>query len=51
MSLVTGLHPETIRRGQAELAAGLAERPRDRVRLPGAGRPPVEKKFPGSGGA
>ena len=51
MSLVTGLHPETIRRGQAELAAGLTTRPSDRVRLPGAGRPPVEKKHLGSSGA
>jgi hypothetical protein len=48
MSLVTGLHPDTIRRGQAELVSGLAERPRDRARLPGGGRPPVEKKRPRS---
>ncbi len=47
MSLVTGLHPDTIRRGQAELASGLAERPTSRARLPGGGRPPVEKKRPG----
>ena len=48
LSLVTGLHPDTIRRGQAELASGLAERPTDRTRLPGGGRPPVEKKRPRS---
>jgi len=48
MSLVTGLHPDTIRRGQAELASGLAERPTNRARLPGGGRPPVEKKRPRS---
>jgi len=48
LSLVTGLHPDTIRRGQAELASGLAERPTGRARLPGGGRPPVEKKRPRS---
>ena len=48
MSLVTGLHPDTIRRGQEELASGLAERPTSRTRLPGGGRPPVEKKRPRS---
>jgi len=48
MSLVTGLHPDTIRRGQEELASGLVERPTDRTRLPGGGRPPVEKKRPRS---
>ena len=41
---ITGLHPETIRRGRDELAAGLDSRPCDRVRLPGGGRPRVEKK-------
>jgi hypothetical protein len=44
VSLVTGLHVDTIRRGREELAAGLADRPADRVRKPGAGRPPVQKK-------
>jgi hypothetical protein len=44
MNLVTGLHPETIRRGQAELAAGLAERPCNRVRLPGPVGRRSEKK-------
>ncbi len=42
---ITGLHPETIRRGRDELADGLANRPSDRVRLPGGGRPRVEKKI------
>lgn len=51
MSLVTGLHPDTIRRGQEELASGLAGRPLDQVRLPGGGRPPVEKKRPRSSNA
>jgi hypothetical protein len=44
MSDISGLHPETIRRGQRELAQELAERPRERVRLPGGGRPATEKK-------
>jgi hypothetical protein len=48
MSLVTGLHPDTISRGQAELAGRLEGRPTDSVRLPGAGRPCVEKKRPRS---
>ncbi len=43
VALITGLDEKTIRRGRAELAAGLAEQPPDRVRRPGGGRPPVEK--------
>ncbi|MEO8164943.1 MAG: hypothetical protein ABI619_06055 [Betaproteobacteria bacterium] len=42
---ITGLHPETISRGIAELEQGLIGRPTDRVRLPGGGRPRVEKKI------
>jgi hypothetical protein len=42
---ITGLHPETIRRGRDELAQQLHGRPTDRVRLPGGGRPRVEKKI------
>ena len=41
---ITGLSERTIRRGKNELESGLGDRPTDRVRLPGAGRPPVEKK-------
>jgi hypothetical protein len=41
---ITGLHVDTIRRGREELDAGLADRPTDRVRRPGAGRPPLKKK-------
>ncbi len=41
---ITGLDEKTIRRGQEELAAGLVDRPASRVRLPGGGRPPAEKK-------
>jgi len=45
---ITGLHPETIRIGRDELDQHLVGRPTDRVRLPGGGRPPVEKKIPPS---
>jgi hypothetical protein len=41
---ITGLDPKTIQRGRDELAAELVERPIDRVRQVGGGRPPVEKK-------
>jgi hypothetical protein len=44
LSLITGLHVQTIRRGRRELASSLSDLPRGRVRRPGAGRPPVEKK-------
>lgn len=43
LSQITGMHVETIRRGQRELDADLEDRPTDRMRLPGGGRPPVEK--------
>ena len=43
---ITGLHPETIRRGRDELDDELRERPTDRVRRPGGGRPRAEKKIP-----
>jgi hypothetical protein len=44
LAQITGLHVDTIRRGREELGAGLEGRPTDRVRRPGAGRPPGEKK-------
>jgi hypothetical protein len=44
VSRITGLHVDTIRRGRVELAASLGDRPADRVRLPGGGRPALEKK-------
>jgi hypothetical protein len=44
LALITGLHVDTIRRGREELDGGLCGRPTDRVRNPGAGRPPLEKK-------
>ena len=40
---VTGMHVETIRRGRRELDDDLEGRPADRVRLAGAGRPPLKK--------
>ena len=42
---ITGLHPETIRRGRDELANGLQDCLAGRIRRPGAGRPRVEKKI------
>lgn len=42
---ITGLHAETIRRGRDELNDELRDRPTDHVRLPGGGRPRVEKKI------
>ena len=43
IALILGLHVDTIRRGREELDAGLVDRPTDRVRRPGAGRPPGKK--------
>ena len=44
LSRITGMNVETIRRGRRELDDSLRGRPTDRVRLPGGGRPPLEKK-------
>ena len=44
VSQITGIDEKTIRRGQTEMDAEFVGRPVDGVRLPGAGRPPVEKK-------
>ena len=44
LARITGLHVDTIRRGREELDADLAGRPSDRVRNPGAGRPPLKKR-------
>ena len=44
MAQITGLAPQTIRRGRRELASELRERPAERVRAPGAGRSRAEKK-------
>jgi hypothetical protein len=43
LSQITGLHVDTIRRGREELVNDLADRPSDRIRLPGAGRPQLKK--------
>jgi len=45
LAQITGLDEKTILRGRQELVASLAERPSDRVRVPGAGRPKAEKKM------
>lgn len=37
LSEITGLHPDTIRRGREELDADLQDRPTDRIRKPGGG--------------
>jgi hypothetical protein len=44
MAQITGLDPQTIRRGRRELASELSTRPAEGVRTPGAGRPRTEKK-------
>ncbi|WP_088253999.1 hypothetical protein [Fimbriiglobus ruber] len=45
VSSITGLHVQTIRRGRQELGSAFANLPPGRVRRPGAGRPPLEKKI------
>ena len=45
---ITGMNVETIRRGRQELEDDLNDRPTDRIRLEGGGRPSVEKKTPPS---
>ena len=44
LAQITGLDKKTIQRGRQELAGELTERPEQRVRLPGGGRPRAEKK-------
>ena len=46
LSLITGMDEKTIQRGRQEIATSLQERPKERVRLPGGGRPAAEKKTP-----
>jgi hypothetical protein len=48
VSRITGLDEGTIRRGRSEIADSLEGRPPDRVRSPGGGRRPLEKKTPRS---
>ena len=47
LSQITGMDEKTIRRGREELDASLADNAPDRIRRPGSGRPPVEKKTRG----
>ena len=42
---ITGMHPDAIRRGRDEIKGELRTRPAGRIRLPGGGRPRVEKKI------
>src|SRR3954470_15055319 len=44
VAAITGLHPETIRRGRDELSGDLKDRPADRVRRPGGGGLSLAKK-------
>jgi hypothetical protein len=44
VGIITGINVNTIRRGRRELESELNDRPVDRVRKPGGGRKPVEKK-------
>ena len=46
LAQITGMNVQTIRRGRRELEDDLNDRPDDRVRLEGGGRPLVEKKTP-----
>ena len=46
ISEITGLDVNTIRRGRRELEENLQGRPIERVRVPGGGRKPLEKKIP-----
>lgn len=45
MSQITGMDEKTIHRGQQELDEGLPDRPHDRVRLAGGGRPLLENRL------
>jgi hypothetical protein len=45
MSQVTGMDEKTIHRGQQELEQGLADRPKDRIRIQGGGRPLIENRL------
>lgn len=45
VAAITGMHPETIRRGRDDLEADLRDRPTDRVRQPGGGPKALSKKI------
>ena len=44
MAKVTGMDDETIARGRQEVIADLKDRPVDRIRVKGGGRPAAQKK-------
>ncbi len=44
VSRLAGMDPKTIQTGRREVCDELANCPENRVRRPGAGRPPLEKK-------
>jgi hypothetical protein len=44
LSKITGMDVETIRRGRRELDEDLQNRPAEKIRLEGGGRPSAEKK-------
>jgi hypothetical protein len=46
LSLITGMDEDTISRGRREMSTGLKDRPTDRIRVAGGGRPSTEKKSP-----
>jgi len=43
---ITGMDEKTIAKGRQELQDDLTQRPADRTRQPGGGRPATEKKTP-----
>lgn len=43
MTAITGMHSDTIRRGQRELDEELTDQPSERIRHEGGGRIPTEK--------
>ncbi len=45
LSVITGMDEKTIHRGLMELEQGLVNRPKDRVRLVGGGRPFIKKQL------
>ena len=51
LAQVTGLNRHTIERGRRELAAGLKDRPAERIRVLGGGRPVAEVRDPALLGA
>jgi hypothetical protein len=45
LAQISGMDVETIRRGRREIDEDLDNRPTDRIRVEGGGRPSVEKKI------